>query len=89
MPGFMPNNDKLFIEVRNAVVQVLNVDVDDVTANASAHDDLGADSLDFVELLMKFEELYDIEIDADEAEELRTIGDIVAYLHQRRVKTRR
>jgi acyl carrier protein len=51
-------------------------------------DDLRADSLDFVELLMTLEESYDIEIDAEEAEELRTIGDIVAYLHKRRVKVR-
>lgn len=68
---------------------MLNVDADDVTASASAQDDLGADSLDFVELLMKVEGLYDIEIDADEVEQLRTIGDIVAYLHPRRVKARR
>jgi acyl carrier protein len=84
----MPNDDKLFTELRNAVAEVLNVDADDVTANASVKDDLGADSLDFVELLMRFEELYDIEIDADEAEELHTIGEIVAYLHKRRVKVR-
>jgi len=84
-----PEDDKLFIAVRNTVVEVLHVDADDITPNASVQDDLGADSLDFVELLMAFEDLYDIEIDDDQAEELRTIGDIVAYLHQRRVKARR
>ena len=85
----MPNSDNLFIDVRDTVVEVLFVDADEVTANASVQDDLGADSLDFVEFLMKIEETFDIEISDDDAEELRTIGDIVVYLEKRRVKSRK
>jgi acyl carrier protein len=62
------------------VVEHLNVDPDKVTENASFIEDLGADSLDTVELVMAFEEEFGIEIPDDAAESIVTVGDAVKYI---------
>jgi len=66
--------------VKKIVVEHLNVDPDKVTDNASFIEDLGADSLDTVELVMAFEEEFGIEIPDDAAESIVTVGDAVKYI---------
>ena len=67
-------------KVTKIVVDNLGVDAEKVTANASFIDDLGADSLDTVELVMAFEEEFGCEIPDDEAEKLLTVGNAVKYI---------
>ncbi|HEY1710490.1 MAG TPA: acyl carrier protein [Rhizomicrobium sp.] len=66
--------------VKKIVVEHLNVDADKVTENASFIEDLGADSLDTVELVMAFEEEFGIEIPDDAAESIVTVGDAVKFI---------
>ena len=66
--------------VKKIVVEHLGVEADKVTDNASFIDDLGADSLDTVELVMAFEEEFGIEIPDDAAESIVTVGDAVKYI---------
>ena len=66
--------------VKKIVVEHLNVDADKVTDGASFIEDLGADSLDTVELVMAFEEEFGIEIPDDAAESIVTVGDAVKYI---------
>ena len=66
--------------VKKIVVEHLNVEADKVTDNASFIEDLGADSLDTVELVMAFEEEFGIEIPDDAAESIVTVGDAVKYI---------
>ena len=63
------------------IVEQLGVDESEVTANASFVDDLGADSLDTVELVMAFEEAFTIEIPDEQAEKIRTVKDAVDYIN--------
>lgn len=67
-------------KVKQIIVEQLGVDEAEVTANASFVDDLGADSLDRVELVMAFEEAFDIEIPDEEAEKINTVQDAVNYI---------
>jgi acyl carrier protein len=66
--------------VSKIVVEQLGVTRDEVVADASFIDDLGADSLDIVELVMAMEEEFDIEIPDEDAEKIQTIGAAIAYL---------
>ena len=68
--------------VKAIVVEQLNVSADEVTPEAGFIDDLGADSLDIVELVMALEEEYDVEISDDAAEKIRTVGDAITYIKQ-------
>jgi acyl carrier protein len=68
--------------VKQIIVEQLGVDEAEVTANASFVDDLGADSLDTVELVMAFEEAFDIEIPDEDAEKIRTVQDAINYIEQ-------
>ena len=68
--------------VKKIVVEHLNVDESKVVPEASFIDDLGADSLDTVELVMAFEEEFNIEIPDDAAEKIQTIKDAVTYIEQ-------
>jgi len=70
----------VFEKVKKIIVDQLGVDEDDVTLEASFIDDLGADSLDIVELIMAFEEEFDLEIPDSEAEKISTVGDAVEYI---------
>ncbi len=69
-------------EVIDIVVEQLGVDRNDVTPNKSFVEDLNADSLDLTELIMTFEERFGIEISEEEAEKLKTVGDVVRYLEK-------
>ena len=68
--------------VKQIIVEQLGVDEAEVTPNASFVDDLGADSLDTVELVMAFEEAFEIEIPDEDAEKIRTVQDAVTYINQ-------
>lgn len=70
----------IFEKVRELVVDQLDVDADKVTMGASISDDLGADSLDIVDLVMSLEEEFDLEIPDEAVESIKTIGDIVKYI---------
>jgi len=67
-------------KVKQIIVEQLGVDEGEVTASASFVDDLGADSLDTVELVMAFEEGFDIEIPDEDAEKIRTVQDAIDYI---------
>jgi acyl carrier protein len=69
-----------FSRVQAIIVEQLGVDEDEVTMEASFRDDLEADSLDLVELIMAFEEEFGGEISDDEAQNLTTVGDVVKFL---------
>ncbi|RVQ65297.1 acyl carrier protein [Croceicoccus ponticola] len=68
--------------VKKIVVEHLGVEADKVTMDASFIDDLGADSLDIVELVMAFEEEFGVEIPDDAAEKITTVGDAVRYIEE-------
>lgn len=72
----------VFEKVKAIVVDQLDVDEDKVTMDASITDDLDADSLDVVDLVMSFEEEFDIEIPDEQVENIKTIGDIVKYIEE-------
>ena len=69
-------------KVKSIIVEQLGVDANEVTPEASFVDDLGADSLDTVELVMAFEEAFDIEIPDEDAEKIRTVKDAVDYIDE-------
>lgn len=66
--------------VKELVVEQLGVDAEEVTEGASFVDDLGADSLDIVELVMAFEEEFDLEIPDEDAEKIQTVGNAIEYI---------
>jgi len=68
--------------VKKIVVEHLGVDEDKVVESASFIDDLGADSLDTVELVMAFEEEFNVEIPDDAAEKIQTVGDAVSFIKE-------
>ena len=69
-----------FDRVKKVVVEQLDVNEDEVTMAASFVDDLGADSLDVVELVMGLEEEFDVEIPDEDAEKIATVGDAIKYI---------
>lgn len=69
--------------VKSIIVEKLGVDESDVTEDASFTNDLGADSLDTVELIMEFEKEFDLTIPDEEAEEIATVGDAIDYLNEK------
>ena len=70
----------LFDDVKEVVVEQLNVSPDEVKEDSKFVEDLGADSLDVVELVMALEEKFDIEIPDDQAEAIATVGDAIKFI---------
>ena len=68
--------------VKSIIVEQLGVDEEEVTPDASFVDDLGADSLDTVELVMAFEEEFGLEIPDEDAEKITTVGDAISYIKE-------
>jgi acyl carrier protein len=69
-------------KVKEIIINELGVDPEKVTSDASFVEDLGADSLDTVELVMAFEEEFGVDIPDEDAEQMRTVGDAIAYLQE-------
>ena len=74
--------DNTAAKVKEIIINELGVDPEKVTPEASFVDDLGADSLDTVELVMAFEEEFTIDIPDEDAEQMRTVGDAVSYIEK-------
>ncbi|MBV9657648.1 MAG: acyl carrier protein [Verrucomicrobia bacterium] len=70
-------------KVKNIIVEQLGVNPEQVTPTASFIEDLGADSLDTVELVMAFEEEFSIEVPDEDAEKLQTVGDVIKYVEEK------
>ncbi len=70
-------------KIKKTIAEKLGVDIEDVVSEASFIDDLGADSLKIVELIMSMEELFDIEIEDDDAEKLKTVNDVITFVKDR------
>ncbi|MEC9298437.1 MAG: acyl carrier protein [Gemmatimonadota bacterium] len=75
--------DNTTAKVKAIIINELGVDPEKVTSDASFVDDLGADSLDTVELVMAFEEEFTIDIPDEDAEQMRTVGEAIAYIEKR------
>jgi acyl carrier protein len=77
------NSEEVFEKVKGIIVNQLGVQENSVTLEASFIDDLGADSLDIVELVMALEEEFDMEIPDEDAEKVVTVGDVVDYIKEK------
>jgi acyl carrier protein len=73
-------------KVKDIIVEQLGVNPEQVTSQASFIEDLGADSLDIVELVMAFEEEFSVEVPDEDAEKLQTVGDVIKYIDERAKK---
>lgn len=71
---------EVFDRIKQIIADQLGVDEDEIVPEASFIDDLGADSLDIVELIMAFEEEFDIEIPDEDAEKIKTVQDTIDYI---------
>lgn len=76
------STEEIFAKVKDIIVEQLGVPETSITSEAAFVDDLGADSLDIVELVMALEEEFDIEIPDADAEKVTTVGDVVDYLKE-------
>jgi len=74
----------VFEKIRDILCEQLDLDEDMVTLESDIGDDLGADSLDVVDLLMSIEDEFEVEIPDEEVENLRTVGQLVKYIEQNR-----
>ena len=75
--------EEIFDKLKELVVDQLGVDEDEVTMEASMQDDLGADSLDLVDLVMSVEEEFGVKVADEDLENIKTVGDIVNYIEDR------
>jgi len=73
----------MFERIKEIIIELLGVDPDDITPEARFREDLGADSLDLVELVMAFEEEFGGEISDEQAQQIKTVGDAVRYIEER------
>ncbi len=76
------NSEEVYNKVKDIIVEQLGVAETAITPEASFIDDLGADSLDIVELIMAFEEEFDLEIPDNDAEKVVTVNDVVEYIKE-------
>lgn len=74
---------EVYEKVKEIISEQLNVDENEISPEKSFVDDLGADSLDLVELIMALEEEFDLEISDEEAQKIRTVGEAVKFIEER------
>lgn len=79
----MTDMSELEEKVKDIIVEELGIEREKLSDSASFMEDLGADSLDTVELVMAFEKEFDIDIPDEDAEQMRTVGDALKYLHEK------
>lgn len=73
----------VFYKVKELIAEQLDVKADDITETSNIQDDLGADSLDVVDLVMALEDEFDVEIPEDQVENIKTVGDIVKFIEDK------
>ena len=73
----------IFEKVKTIIIDQLDVESDKVTMTSNIQDDLGADSLDIVDLIMSFEDEFDLEIPDDQVENIKTVEDVVKYIESK------
>lgn len=73
-------------KVKEIIIEQLGVNAEQITPEAKFTDDLGADSLDIVELIMAFEEQLGVEVPDEDAEKLQTVGDVIRYIQEKQAK---
>ncbi len=74
------SKDEIFAKVKQTIIEQLGVEADDISIESNFREDLEADSLDLVELIMAFEEEFNVEISDEEAQTITTVGEAVNYL---------
>jgi len=74
-------------EVKEIIIEQLGVDASEISAEKSFVEDLNADSLDLTELIMTFEEKFGLEISEGDAEQLKTVGDVIEFVNKKKVAT--
>ncbi|MDX1521281.1 MAG: acyl carrier protein [Anaerolineae bacterium] len=74
--------EELLAKIKETVIEQLGAEESEITLNANFREDLEADSLDLVELIMAFEEEFDVEISDEEAQKITTVGEAVNYLYE-------
>ncbi len=79
----MASTEEIAERVKSIIVDQLGVSMEEVTPEASFIEDLGADSLDIVELIMALEEEYDMEIPDEDAEKIQAVGDVITYIQSK------
>ena len=77
---------EIFDKVRSVIAERLSIDESKITESSSFIEDLGADSLDTVELIMQLEEAFDMQIPDEDAEKLTTVGDAIKYIEEHKKK---
>lgn len=70
----------IYEKIKNIIVEQFNIDEDSISMETSFRDDLNADSIDLVELIMTLEDEFDLEVEDDEVEDINTVGDAVNYI---------
>lgn len=80
------DDKKLFLKVQGIISEQLGIDAEEIKPESDFINDLGADSLDTVELVMAFEEIFDIEIRDEDADNIRTVQEALNYLQDHKVK---
>ena len=79
----MASSEEIAERIKSIIVEQLGVSMEEVTPQASFIEDLGADSLDIVELIMALEEEYDMEIPDEDAEKIQTVEDVISYVQSK------
>ena len=79
----MASSEEIAERVKSIIVEQLGVSMEEVTPDESFIEDLGADSLDIVELIMALEEEYDMEIPDEDAEKIQTVDDVISYIQSK------
>lgn len=82
----MGSSEEIAERVKSIIVDQLGVSAEEVTPEASFIEDLGADSLDIVELIMALEEEYDMEIPDEDAEKIQTVNDVLSYIQSKQTE---